>query len=854
MNRFRFDFSAGLFLALSLCLTGVAWFTSRGFVKQNSEERFKEWTRLVRDGTGAQLQTYINALYETRAFLIASGLDVSPWKFERYIQASNITRRFPGIQGVGLGQKVSRHQLAAHEAAMRRQGLTKYRVFPRGKRDIYFPVSHISPFDNTNVSALAYDMFSDEPRRIAMETARDTGEAIATSALPLIFDSHPNSQMGFLIYLPIYNPSVSLDSIEARRRALLGFVYSSFRIPELMYGILKTQIHMDLPLGVELFDGTRAEDKKLIFSFAERLLYAEGERIESTETFWFAGHHWTFRYVTPSEHIPHSMAAYIPEFVLILGVFLTLLWWALRRSVKETQKALEKSRSASAREHSTYIRYKELIDGVGHAIVWTAEPESFALQFVSQSANQLMGFQSEDCLRKPTFLQDHLFETDRARVFEILKALRGSKQNISFEHRFYRADGSVAWFHTALRYGDNLQGTGMEIRGLSLEITKVKEAEQQASLAREHLRQVINKAPIVLFTIDSAGRCTLAEGRGLERAGIAPEAVVGKSLVQIFRHNSEVTGYLARALRGETFTTDLFFGAYCFEISFAPLPAKDLGSGVIGVATDITERKLMEEQLRSAVNLRDEFLSIASHELRTPITPLKLQLQLSLQNYGHLLEADDRFKRLKHSLETSVKQIERLTKLVDNLLDVSRIQQGKLQLSFEITDLCELAREIVERFNLQEQGDLPPIQLASPPTCVLECDRLRVEQILVNLLSNARKYGEKKPVALSLHSEGQTLKIQVRDYGIGIEPVNHTRIFERFERADSPINVSGLGLGLYIVRQIVEAHGGSIEVESHLGQGSIFTVFLPKRQKPKISRPAHQHDRDFKNGPKPAMN
>jgi len=177
---------------------------------------------------------------------------------------------------------------------------------------------------------------------------------------------------------------------------------------------------------------------------------------------------------------------------------------------------------------------------------------------------------------------------------------------------------------------------------------------------------------------------------------------------------------------------------------------------------------------------------------------------------------------------TSERQVERLTALINSLLDISRITAGRLDLDLEPVDFAAVVRDAAARFreDLARAGCSLEIQTDGP--CVGEWDKVRLEQVVTNLLSNAAKYGSSRPVEVTVSGDGPTAVLSIRDHGIGIPPEHRSRIFERFERAVSDRHYGGLGLGLWIVRQIVEALGGSIRVESETGEGSTFTVLLPK--------------------------
>jgi len=236
--------------------------------------------------------------------------------------------------------------------------------------------------------------------------------------------------------------------------------------------------------------------------------------------------------------------------------------------------------------------------------------------------------------------------------------------------------------------------------------------------------------------------------------------------------------------------------------------------GWLGTQVDIEEAK-------RAIFARDEFLSIASHELRTPLTALKLRLQSTLQ-------ARDLPEKAQHRLESAVMQTERLERLIENLLDVSRITTGHLDLESETFDLRELAQDVTERFREQAARGGTSVELNAPTPVVGRWDRLRLEQVATNLLSNALKFGEGRPIGVEVQGDQAHATLTVTDRGIGIAPENVARIFNQFERVVGQRTFGGLGMGLYIARTIVQAHGGSVQVESSAGQGSRFHIILPR--------------------------
>jgi PAS domain S-box-containing protein len=240
---------------------------------------------------------------------------------------------------------------------------------------------------------------------------------------------------------------------------------------------------------------------------------------------------------------------------------------------------------------------------------------------------------------------------------------------------------------------------------------------------------------------------------------------------------------------------------------------------------------LLFREARQAVAQRDEFFTVAAHELRTPTTALKLNVQ-SLLRGARRGEAGALPSPFLGKLENIDRHAGRLNALVNELLDVTRIHAGRLRLDLEEVDLTALVQDVAARFELPATQARSPLLLESPGPIVGTWDRLRLEQVVTNLLSNALKYGTGKPVRLRVETSGGLARLEVRDEGIGIAPESLPRIFGRFERAVSDRHYGGLGLGLYITRQIVEALGGTVGVRSAPGAGATFTVELPRQVTP----------------------
>ncbi len=262
--------------------------------------------------------------------------------------------------------------------------------------------------------------------------------------------------------------------------------------------------------------------------------------------------------------------------------------------------------------------------------------------------------------------------------------------------------------------------------------------------------------------------------------------------------------------------------------------------GIFGILLHENKQRVLEKKLlakeqlsrlaaEEALRVRDDFLSIASHELKTPLTSLTLQVHLLARILNKVTDLGPEKERVDRAVSATLRQVDRLSAQVDDLLDITRIRGGRFRINPEEVDLTRVVREVVARFEteLERGGYQLDIETQSPVRGVW--DRYRIEQVIVNLLTNAMKYGESRPITIRVWAENGHAVVCVRDRGIGIPPDAQGHIFERFERSVPAERFAGLGLGLFIVKQIVDAHKGSIAVESEPGKGSTFTLRLPLR-------------------------
>lgn len=565
-------------LLLGFFITALVALNVYDNAKQSDETHFQYEVDEITKRIFFRMERYESALIQTRAFFLSS-TDVSREEFHRYFERTRLLERYPGIQGIGMTAKVPPNDLKAHIKKIRKE-IGSYNIWPDYKREEYFSIVYLEPMDERNKQALGYDMFTDPIRHDAMVRARDSGLPIISGHITLVQENGEDPQLGFNLYIPLYKDNVPQNTVEERRKALMGFIYSPFRAKNLFHSIF-SDLKMDV--DIEIFDGE--------------------------------------------------------------------------------------------------------------------EP---------------------------------------------------SKQNL-----LYDQDGDLAFNDKAALEGQHiLRQVTISGRIFSLFFTPSKDFKKTATLS----------APLI----------------------------------------TAITGLLMSLL--------------VFRIVW------------------ITKREAVASQksqsaLQEAVLARDEFLSIASHELKTPLTSLKLQAQMIKRALSKDGPDFDPKEKLITLVEQTDRQTLRLERLVDDMLDISRIRTGRLRIEKTEFNLCDLVSDITERMKEQFQdidGGFPTLALCEE---AVGCwDKVRLEQVITNLLTNAIKYGKGKEIKISVNADKTNVTLSVSDQGLGISPEFKDKIFDRFERAGMSANeVSGLGLGLYITKQIVRAHHGHIWVNSEPGKGSTFIVELPRQ-------------------------
>jgi len=404
-------------------------------------------------------------------------------------------------------------------------------------------------------------------------------------------------------------------------------------------------------------------------------------------------------------------------------------------------------------------------------------------------------------------------------------------------------------YHTARFTALTIGAVSLVVVAALFVVTRRVGTERKAAVnLAEQLRVTLSSIGDGVIATDAVGRVTSVNLIAEHLTGWTEVEAFGRRLEEIFVIVNEETRLPVENPINRALSEGVIVGlanhtvliarngtAIPVDDSAAPIRTSDgRVQGAVLVFRDVTGRRRTEHErskliaeLEAAVHARDEFLSIAAHELRNPVNAVQLQLVGILRAFQRLSSGTDEMgsEGLRDRVAQAHAQVGRLIRLLDNLLDVSRIRGGSIALELEDVDLKEVVENVITQF----LGEALPGQMtfnAHHPV-VGRWDRLRLEQVVSNVLSNAIKYGEGRPILMSLDSDDRAARLFVQDHGIGIAPEQQERLFARFERGVSRRQYGGFGLGLWITRQLVDAMGGEVTVASRAGQGATFSIVLP---------------------------
>lgn len=785
------------------------------------QRRFQLESQDIGQRIVARMQAYEVALRGVSGLMTGSDR-VSPVEWQRALDQLQLQDRYPGIQAVAWSRYLKAEQLPAFRAEQLAQGRLDYQMFPSEERDHYLPIDYVSPLDWRNRRVLGFDMLSEATRLDAIERSIESGEASLSGPVVLRQETDVNVQQGVLLFLPVFRPGVALNTVEQRREALLGVVHGAFRSHDLMEGILGSQTRR---FDIVLAD-LQAPDTYLLSAGSA----ADGwqPKFRRHLELPLYGRVWALEVIGTSEY-ERSLVDHTGSLGLWAGFAATaLLALLVGGYLYQRERKLYLSERTANELQEREERFRLLVERLPVATLLC--DDKGRIEMANRSAAELFdcplnALPGENILRvlpnieSPKDLQQQLAESDERMV----RTLRGESIPVSI---------SLNPLHEGSSYLINL---------VDLRARKV---------AEERFRLVVEASPNAIVLVDGLGRIAMVNRQtellfGYERQMLLGEPV--EMLLPAAQRGSHVAlrrGYQAMPEQRRMGGNRELFGLHRegrmipLEVGLSPIRSGDENL-VQAVIIDISERKASEQKLREqaeqlllANRYKSEFLANMSHELRTPLNSILILSDQLRQNLaGNLTEKQTKHADIVHRAGSDLLQ------LINDVLDLAKVESGRMQLKLEPVNMQDVLVELDA--SLRPMAELKGLrlhtQLEAGVPRVIHTDRVRLHQILRNLLSNALKFTDKGDVTLSVSSQGrqederELLCFSVRDTGIGIDPAQHEQIFQAFQQLDGSTSrrFGGTGLGLAITRQLVLALDGDISLQSAPGLGSTFTVRLP---------------------------
>jgi len=456
---------AWVVLGLTLLLTVGLWRYSGADFARRANDHFANSAEKQKELLLGRMQDYEQVLRGGAALFSANG-SVSREQWRRYIEMLHLDRSLPGIQGTGFALMIPKDAKRAQERAMRAEGFPDYTIHPAGDRALYSSIVYLEPFIGLNVRAFGYDMYSDPVRREAMERARDSGEPALSGKVMLVQETGLHRQTGFLIYLPVYRNDMPHDTVAARRRALSGFVYSPFRVNDLMNQVFNGAGE---ELEIELYDD-RPTPENLLFASAgsERAARYVTDRILP-----IGGHRWIARFKS-SPALESRMESVQPNMILFGGLaFGLLLFFVLYMNARHRLAM----RNVAEKLETSLDNFRALVENVPGAVFRAEVGSSSPVQQLSQGIEALTGESSERFVSGEVSYIDLIHPDDRSMVSQAISEAIARRGTYNIEYRIRTVEGLLHWVSERGRVTSDHAGRARWLDGLILDISEHKAAE-----------------------------------------------------------------------------------------------------------------------------------------------------------------------------------------------------------------------------------------------------------------------------------------------------------------------------------------------------------------------------------------
>jgi PAS domain S-box-containing protein len=471
-------------------------------------------------------------------------------------------------------------------------------------------------------------------------------------------------------------------------------------------------------------------------------------------------------------------------------------------------------------------RFSFLANAISHK-VWTSRPDGRATYY-NKGWYDYTG--KTDFLELNKRIWEIIHPDDLETAKEVWTRAIKTGESVELEQRFMDIDGEYLWHLTRVHAHKEGEGNVIMWVGTSTNIHEQKVALEALKVSEEHFRALSNNNSLIIWQVNAEGAITYVNDTwrsftGMDMSGDLLQQTLDAVHPDDLKETTEKLGaeFMAHVPMQTKFRLRNANGQYRWVLTYAnPIYNPDF-TGYVGSMIDIDDQERAQKATRQLLKKKDEFLGIASHELKTPITSMKASLQI----LDKLSQVEFDPTKIRPFIDMANKQVRKLTEIVDDLLDVTKIQSGKMQLNVSQYLLQDSVQDCINE--MQQYTKAHQLIIEKNDKVKLVADRTRIEQVIINLLSNAIKYSPASDkVIINIEKKARIVKISVTDFGIGIPPDKQSFIFDRFYRVhESSQSFSGLGLGLYISAEIINRHKGQVGMQSEEGKGSTFWFTLP---------------------------
>ena len=818
-------------LLVFLCGTGLSllagYLVYQNRLKQ-AEREFASYCDEIALKAESRLQAHKQVLLGGAALFDASD-NVTRDDWRRYAERLRLDEHFKGIQGFGFARKLAPGEVEAHVARMRLEGFSDYVVWPPGKREMYSAIVLLEPFSGRNLRAFGYDMYSEQVRRQAMARAMNDNIPALSGKVHLVQETDEDIQAGTLMYVPVYRKGAPTKTVAQRQTALQGWVYSPFRMKDMLQGIVSSTNNFPInTVRMRVYDGGLNESESLLYDSLPDSDLPDPVRV--SRNIVFNGSTWTLDFDESGQDM-RAHARQSSATTALIGLLLTLLLYSLIRSMQSTQqnaRRIAEGLTQELQEKSARLSASE--ERLGFALAATGEglwDWDITTGKVLHNAkwNELLGINNTSLESDFELFAKHLYEYDRAQVKQRLAEHLELGLPYVSEHRMLKENGDVIW---VLDRGELVKraadGSPLRMIGSIADVTERKLAQLALSASEDNLRQILANTPEGVLALSLTQQITFCNDRLLdlfslqrkpdERLNIAAFIESLGTLLDL-----KDTRALRHALNNQSQEGSfrLRDPKRVIRWESRQLNSKELHTVIF--FRDITREVEIDE-------MKSDFLATAAHELRAPMSSIYGFVELMLTRP---LAEDDR----KEYLQIVYEQTHGLIRMVNELLDLTRIEaRAGRDFHFEMQQTAGVMHKALQELNLPQ--DSHPVRFTEGEEGMpdVRIDKEKIKQVFTNVLSNAWKYSPHGgPIeirqVLERSDSGDMLAVCVTDHGIGMSKEHQLKAFDRFFRADTSGAIPGTGLGLALVKEIMQIHGGNVSIDSLPGVGTSITLRFP---------------------------